>query len=104
MNPVSWKILQQSQPVDRHQSIDEINLYLDNPVITWVASNPIYQDPDWVLTWWRANESEFPRLAKAARDLLAVPGAEVDVERLFSDGRDILGLRRNLMSADTMRC
>jgi hypothetical protein len=41
-------------------------------------------------------------MAKAARDLLAVPGSEVDVERLFC-GRDLLGIRRYGLHPETMR-
>jgi hypothetical protein len=42
-------------------------------------------------------------MAKAARDYLAIPASEVAVERLFSAGRDLLGIRRHSMKADTMR-
>jgi hypothetical protein len=42
-------------------------------------------------------------VAYAARDLLAIPGVEVDVERLFSAGRDILGIRRMALGSDTIR-
>jgi hypothetical protein len=38
-----------------------------------------------------------------ARDYLPIPGAEVDVERLFNIVRDILGLRRISMSAESLR-
>jgi hypothetical protein len=38
-----------------------------------------------------------------ARDYLLILGAEVDVERLFNITRNILGLRRMLMSAETLR-
>ena len=38
-----------------------------------------------------------------ARDYLPIPGAEVDVERLFNIARDILGLRRIAMSSGTLR-
>jgi len=38
-----------------------------------------------------------------ARDYLPIPGAEVDVERLFNVARDILGLRRTSLGADTLR-
>jgi hypothetical protein len=30
-------------------------------------------------------------MAKVAQDHLAIPAAEVDVERLFNGGRDVLG-------------
>jgi hypothetical protein len=38
-----------------------------------------------------------------ARDYLVIPGAEVNVERLFNMGRDLLGLRRVSMKGETMR-
>jgi hypothetical protein len=38
-----------------------------------------------------------------ARDYLAIPASEVDIERLFSLGRDILGIRRFSISMDTLR-
>ena len=42
-------------------------------------------------------------MAKAARDILAVPASEVDVVRLFSGGRDLLGIRRYALKGETMR-
>jgi hypothetical protein len=42
-------------------------------------------------------------MAAAARALLPVPGSEVDVERLFSGGRDLLGIRRYALKGETMR-
>lgn len=42
-------------------------------------------------------------MAQAVRDYSPVPSAEVGVERLFSDARDVLGLRRHRMNAETMR-
>jgi hypothetical protein len=38
-----------------------------------------------------------------ARDYLPIPGAKVDVERLFNIAREILGLRRALINAETLR-
>jgi len=58
---------------------------------------------DWVLKWWKANAFHYQQVAVAARDLLAIPYAKVDVERLFSKGRDILGIRRMALGTDTMR-
>jgi hypothetical protein len=34
---------------------------------------------------------------------LPIPGSEVDVERLFNTGRNILGIRRFSMTGDTLR-
>lgn len=42
-------------------------------------------------------------MAQAARDCLLIPASEVDVERLFNVGRDILGVRRFAMSGNTLR-
>ncbi|EED15823.1 hypothetical protein TSTA_009450 [Talaromyces stipitatus ATCC 10500] len=58
---------------------------------------------DWIYTWWRGHIDEYPRMAAAARDYLAVPAAEVNIERLFNTGRDLLGLRRWSLSSGTMR-
>jgi hypothetical protein len=42
-------------------------------------------------------------MVEAARALLAAPGSEVDVERLFSGGRDLLGIRRYALKGESMR-
>ena len=42
-------------------------------------------------------------MASAARDLLAVPSTKVDVKRLFLGGRDVLGIRRIALGANSMR-
>jgi hypothetical protein len=42
-------------------------------------------------------------VAIATRDLLAIPAVEVNIERLFSQGRDILGIRRMGLDSKTMR-
>jgi hypothetical protein len=42
-------------------------------------------------------------MVKAARALLAVLGAEVDVERLFYGGRDLLRIRRYALKGHIMR-
>jgi hypothetical protein len=50
---------------------------------------------------YKYNAFKYPK--RAAKFILYIPGAEVDVERLFSEGRDILGIRRQLMDRATMR-
>ena len=76
----------------------DIARYLDSDVVEFDEKKR-----DWIYTWWRGHLDEYPRMAAAARDYLAVPGAEVDVERLFNSGRDLLGLRRWSLSSGTMR-
>ena len=39
---------------------------------------------------------------QVVRDYIPIPGSEVDVERLFNIGRDMLGLRRFSISGDTL--
>jgi hypothetical protein len=53
--------------------------------------------------WWKSHAEEYPRMSRAARDFLAVPIAGTTVERLFSSGRDLIGVRRHSLQADTMR-
>ncbi|KAN0080532.1 hypothetical protein V8E54_003736 [Elaphomyces granulatus] len=50
-----------------------------------------------------ANEFNYPDPPRTARDLLAIPSAELEVERLFSDQAelDTIGGRRMAMDADT---
>jgi hypothetical protein len=57
----------------------------------------------WLLSWRRSHTDEFPHIAAAERYYLAIPASEVAVERLFNKGRDLLGLRRHSLNAETMR-
>ena len=59
--------------------------------------------PDWLYNWWRTHRGEYPQMAEAGREFLAIPASEVSVERLFSAGSDLLGIRRLSLGADTMR-
>ena len=47
--------------------------------------------------------SEYPHVAKMARDYLAVPGATVDLERRFSILGDLVSIRRHRLKGDTIR-
>ena len=56
-----------------------------------------------MFNWWNLRKDEYPCMAAAARDYLAIPASEVSCERLFSGGRDMVGLRRFSLHVDTMR-
>ena len=79
--------------------VSDIDQYFDSPRVTIIGT----EDPDWLCNWWRTHRGEYPQMAEAARDFLAIPASEVSVERLFSAGRDLLGIRRLSLGADTMR-
>lgn len=79
----------------------DVDLYFKTPVVKHRRSGD--DDINWVLNWWRSNEADYPIMSQVARDYLAIPASEVDVERLFSTGRDLIGLRRHSLGIDTMR-
>ena len=81
------------------QLVSDIDRYFDSPRVSADGTG----GADWLLDWWYRHRHEFPQMATAARDFLAIPASEVAVERLFSRGRDLLGIRRHSMSAETMR-
>ena len=47
-----------------------------------------------ILYWWKINESMFPRLAKIARTILAIPSSSAKSERVFSTGGNIVTAKR----------
>ena len=81
---------------------DDIERYFNSLGVNFVLNEKECQ-VQWVLNWWKEHKQEFPLMFAVARDYLPILGAEVDVERLFNIARDILGLRRMSMSAETLR-
>jgi hypothetical protein len=55
-----------------------------------------------VLNAWRLLEDRFPSLARMAKDYLAVPGATVGVERVFSGSGRIVVPHRNRLKPATI--
>ena len=82
---------------------NDIDRYFDGPVIPLALVNGNASLVQQVLDWWAIHKHEFLLIFVIARDFLPIPGAEVDVERLFNIGRESLGLRRMSMSVKTMR-
>ncbi|KAH8772207.1 hypothetical protein BGZ57DRAFT_764374, partial [Hyaloscypha finlandica] len=48
-------------------------------------------------------KEEYPLIFQVTRDYLLIPRVEVNVKRLFNIIREILGLRRALMTIETLR-
>ena len=88
------------------QNCSDIDIYIDSAPIRW-RKPPGVRDEDvnqteWIMDYWRTARFEFPVMAKIAQRFLAVPGSEVDVEHVFNQSRDLLGIRRYSLSAETM--
>ncbi|XP_035715942.1 zinc finger BED domain-containing protein RICESLEEPER 3-like [Folsomia candida] len=56
------------------------------------------------LEWWKANESQFPGLAKMSRDYLATPATSAPSERAFSSAKLLIGNRYKLSSGTISEC
>ncbi|CEL08111.1 hypothetical protein ASPCAL11264 [Aspergillus calidoustus] len=93
------RVLQKLQPQVLQRS--DIDHYFKEGVVT--VDESVTKQEDWLFSWWNMHKDEYPRMAAAARDYLAIPAAEVAVERLFSRGRDLIGLRRHSLNGGTMR-
>jgi hypothetical protein len=77
----------------------DIDRYFDDGIIN--VSN-VSKD-NWLFEWWNTHQGEYPQMSRAAQDFLPLPASEVVCERLFSTGRDMLGLRRHRLNGETMR-
>jgi len=80
----------------------DIDRYFNDP-LAQIPEDTAANDPNWLFNWWKGHKDEYPRMAAAARDYLAIPASEVSCERLFSAGRDMIGLRRFSLHPNTMR-
>jgi len=56
-----------------------------------------------ILDWRKVNAGRFPNLARMAREILAVQGSSVGVERVFSMPRDVIPYRRSQLKSSTIR-
>jgi hAT family protein len=88
------------------RDLDEVDEWLSSPPIQEQIPENLTaeEDAQWLFTWWRTNRYRYPRMARIARRYLSIPTSEVGrVERLFSRGRDLLGLRRYALQPGTMK-
>lgn len=81
--------------------LDDIEKYFNSPLEK--ISDGDLTEHEQLLMWWKNHEQDYPRMAKAARDFLAVPASSVPCERLFSQGRDVLSLRRQSLAPEIIR-
>lgn len=90
----------ESSPDEAFES--DIDRFFDTPPVKFVLKKEEDQT-QWIINWYQGNKWDFPLMFDVARDYLGIPAAEADVERLFSEGRDILGVRRWAMQGKTLR-
>lgn len=55
-----------------------------------------------ILTYWQQHEGIWPNLTLMARDVLAVPATGADVERIFSQGRNVVTTHRHNLASQTI--
>ncbi len=55
------------------------------------------------LEWWKANSYVYPKLAKVARKVLAIPATSAASERIFSRARLVMPWNRSRLNPSTMR-
>jgi hypothetical protein len=96
-----YRFLEAFQPTQYNVVECDIDQYFDTPTIS-TGFDINQSQTEFIRNWWKANKLEFTCMAKVAQDHLAIPAAEVDVERLFNGGRDILGIRRFSMKGKTL--
>jgi len=98
-NSIGSRLFQRLHPREQSQ-VSDIDKYFDSPLE--YGSVVDASDPMWLCKWWDRHSDDYPQMAAAARDYLAIPGSGVAVERLFNKGRDVLGIRRHSMKSDTI--
>jgi nicotinamide mononucleotide adenylyltransferase len=73
---------------------DELARYLLDPVADKQTD---------ILAWWRQNSQTYPKLAVAARDVLAGQASSAASERVFSHGGDLITCKRANLAPETIR-
>lgn len=68
---------------------------LDTELDRWFSQYSITYDDD-VLSYWRTHKDEYPLLSRYVLYIFDIPCSSVAVERLFSIGRNVYGIRRSL--------
>ncbi|KAF7372637.1 Transposase-like protein [Mycena venus] len=95
-----WALCQKLNSPQQYQqgtrrAIDKIDVFLE---AVQQDSDPC--DP---IPWWYARRHQFPHLYSLTRNVLAIPGSAVVIERIFSSSRDTTFLCRARVSPETIR-
>ncbi|KAJ5537463.1 hypothetical protein N7494_006942 [Penicillium frequentans] len=96
-----YRFLEAFQPTQYNVTESDIDQYFDTPTIS-TGFDISQSQTEFIRNWWKINRLEFTCMAQVAQDHLAISAAEVDIERLFNNGRDVLGIRRFSMKGRTL--
>ena len=81
-------------PEGRTSLMTEIKAELEN----YLATTPIADNGD-ILHYWENQSFNYPKFARFARRILAIPAASSSSERILSTAKNICGDRRTNLSA-----
>ena len=76
----------------QEQIEDEVNRYISQPVDRKVKP----------LEWWKSHEVLYPRVARLAKEILAIPASSVPSERIFSLGTNLVTKHRNHLASENV--
>jgi len=97
LDSISLSDIPEPTAASNSQSLSELDRF-------YLVTKPVGGDPNEPLAWWKIHASEYPTVARMARDFLAIPGTSVSVERLFSKSRHLCSdLRSSLLAPTIMR-
>ena len=99
---IQYSLLEEFQSVASLDNVSDIDQYFDIPLIHFklsISDNQL----EWLINYWKTCKYEYLSIFQAVRDYLPIPGSEVDIERLFNTGRDILSIRRFSITGDILR-
>jgi hAT family C-terminal dimerisation region len=86
----------------RGEDVDKSTLSVEDELNAYMHVQQVSTKVD-PLLWWKQHQGEFPRLARMARQYLAVPATSASVERVFSGvGLVTTDLRGRLMDTTTI--
>lgn len=75
--------------------MEELQLYLLSPL----ESNALFKP----LQWWKLNASFYPKLAKVAQKVHAIPATSAASERAFSKARLVMPWNRTRLGSYTLQ-
>jgi hypothetical protein len=90
---MEYEFLEEFKSTWDESTKNDIDRYFNTPPVKFVLDKKEDQTV-WTLNYWLGNKWDFPLMFEVARDYMAIVASEVDIERLFSIGRDMLGVRR----------